>query len=119
MTMADIEEQIEQVETRLEGLTEQYERDEEAAAEAEADYRIAHAQVFLLIRANGVQRADGSVAKASEKEADAHATVRCADDLRAYKITSGKMRATKQAVEFNFRRLDTLRTRAANARGQS
>jgi hypothetical protein len=115
LTTAEVEEEIAGVLEHLENLTEEYARVCHAAAEAEADYRLRYFKALLRIKANGVATDDGP-RKATDKEADALATVDAADELRAHKITGAYAESTKQALYTHRARLDALRTVAANAR---
>lgn len=118
-TMGDAEEEGDRIVRRLDDLSDEYRRDTERAAESEADYRLAYWTTFLQIRANGVRKPDGTVGKATDKEAEGYATTAAERELRAYKITAAKAEATKQALYTHRARLDYVRTKSANARAAS
>lgn len=122
LTMGEVEEQIAYVLTRLEELTEEYAHACDAAAAAEADYRVDYWRRFLTIKADGITLPDGSRRKVTDKEAEGHATLAGeheGDAIRAYKITAGTQESLKQALYTQRARLDALRTIAANARGNA
>lgn len=116
MTPAEVEAEIGEVLEHLEVLTEEYRRQCEAAAEAEADYRLGYWRIYLTVKDQGLTGSDGTKRKATNDEADGIATTRNEDAFRAYKITAAAVESGRQALYTHRTRLDALRTVAANAR---
>ena len=96
---------------RLEELTDDYGKLADRAANAEADYRLRFASTLIRLKDGG---SEGK--RMTDKMAEAQASVRAAEELRAYKITAASLDASRQALTAHRARLDALRTLAASAR---
>lgn len=120
LSQGELEEAIVQIGNSLEDLAEEYAAKSNAAAEAEVAYKLAYYRTFLDLKAHGVlaANADGEPVRrrATEKEAEASATVEAEDLYRAYKITDAASAATRDASFVRRSRLESLRTLAASAR---
>lgn len=75
----------------------------QASAEADADYKVSHAQAFL--------KADGPVA-----EREAVAAIECADLYRDRKIAEAKLLSAEEAGRNYRAQLDSLRSVNSNLR---
>lgn len=104
----EIERRITAIDRELESFTDDYGRTADAAAEAEADYRLRYYQTIMRLKDSGQ--------KMTDKEAEARATAAAANEFRAYKLTAARLDAAKQGLQTLRSRLDALRTLAASAR---
>ena len=102
----EVEADIETVAAELEVQTENFRVDADDAANAEADYKLAHAGMIVGLTAH----------KMTAGERDARALTACADEYRRYKVTAARKQATAEALRSLRTRMEALRTEAANRR---
>jgi hypothetical protein len=114
LTMGQIEDGLQATLARLEELTDTYAEVTDAAAAAEADYRLAYWRVFLDVKASS-----GAARGASDKVAEGRATIAAEEQFRIYKTTAASAESVKAALRTHTSRLDALRTMAANVRNQT
>lgn len=115
LTQGAIEDAIVALSDRLEEITDEYATASDDAAEAEAEYRLRYYRTFL-------QHKDG-VTNGKRGESDetckGRAIVANEDVLRDYKLTAARAESLRQALYTHQRRLEALRTLAANVRQQT
>ena len=102
----EVEQDIEKVAAELEVQTDNFRVDADAAAHAEADYKLAHAGMIVGLASQ----------KMTAGERDARALSACREEFRAYKITEARKQATAEALRSLRTRMEALRTEAANRR---
>jgi hypothetical protein len=109
LSYLQIQEAIENEGRRLGQLAEECAGIADAAAEAEADYKVATAQARMRIRDDAAARG----VKLTVGEVDDMALSEAADAFRAYLRLSGSMTAIREALRAATGRLDGLRTLAS------
>lgn len=108
LTLYEIESRLAAVDEALDEATGDFAVLSHAAAEAEADYKAAHARAFLAAASTDV--------KVSNAVAEARADSATADLLRAFKIADARRASAREALLSYRARLDALRTLNANVR---
>lgn len=108
LTQGDVEEQILAVSDAIEAEVYRYAGLADAAAEAEADYKLRYARAL-------VRYADSSL-KMSIPERNARAELDAAQELRTYRLMDARRQASKESLLSLRARLDALRSLSANIR---
>lgn len=111
LTQADVERRIMALSDTMESETHTYRQQAREAAEAEADYKLAHHRQIIAIAATGT--------KQTAAVREARAALAVADDYRLAKIKAAQLDATKQLLSTLRAQLDAVRTLAANVRHQT
>lgn len=101
---------------RLDVLVDEYAVQCEAAADAEAAYRVKFHRAILQHKTTSRTTTGRAM---SDREAEARATVDAEAELRAYKIAAALVDSSKQAQLSQRARLDALRTLSANVRAST
>jgi len=114
LSQAEVEHQIVQVDSALAAETARYAGLAEAAADAEADYKLAQAQGAMTIAARGDPPANRGGPSVAEK--DAEVLLGCHREYRSHLLLAARLDATREALRSLRTRLDALRTIAANIR---
>lgn len=99
---------MERLSDALATAQEQYALDGQAAAEAEADYKVAHARTLVGF-ANGSRK----IPLATQ---EAYAIVGAEEEFRLWKITEAQRQSTGRALDSYKARLEAMRTEAASRR---
>lgn len=105
-----VETEIIRLSDKLEKATDDFGEVTELASNLEAEYRVAFAKSFVRFRLQE---------KASEKTAEAQATVECEGELRARKAADGRARHLEETCRSIRAQLDAVRTLSANVRSQT
>jgi hypothetical protein len=113
VTAHAVEQRIAWLSRVIEDMAKEIELKAQAAAEAEAAYKVRFAQQRLVARD---QEGHGPGGRTSNDEADDRATRDCAKELRAYLIADALYESAKQALKSRTSQMDALRTIAANIR---
>ena len=113
LSMNQIAEAIEAEGRRIGKLAEECAEIAQNAAEAEADHKVAFATSRIKFR----DAAAKSSGKVTVDQVEDHATLECAESLRAYLVCRESMTAIRSAQKASEARLDGLRTLAATYRG--
>lgn len=108
LSQGEVEDQILNISDAIETETERYAGLADAAASAEADYKLRYAETVVRI-------AD-SHGRMSIPERAARAELAAAEELRRYKIMEARRQASKEALLSLRARLDALRSLSANIR---
>lgn len=103
LSQADVEEEILRIAALAERCTHEIAKRARAAAQADADYKIANAKAFLV--------AEGPVA-----EREARALTDCADLYRERRMTEAVLLAAQEAGRNYRSQLEALRSICANLR---
>jgi hypothetical protein len=106
MAPAEVESEIRRLSRRLSELTEHMMKQAPVAAQAEVDFKLAHAREWLGLRGD-----DGTV---PEKEATALDA--CASQFEGMKVAEAVWRAQREAAASIRAQLSALQTIAANVR---
>jgi hypothetical protein len=116
LSQVEIECEIERLSTELEAATETYARLCREDAEAENAYQRRYHRA-VIVHSERTTRADGS--KATVAWVDAQAKLACETEAEVHRIKAAELRAVKEALNTKRTQMDSLRTLAANVRGQS
>ncbi len=108
LSQGEVEEQILAVSDAIEAEVHRYSGLADAAASAEADYKLRYAETVVRI-------AD-SQARMSIPERAARAELEAATELRRFKIMEARRQASKESLLSLRARLDALRSLSANIR---
>lgn len=111
----DIENEILRLSQILENATGELATVSEAAANAEADYRVLYAQVFY--NPDGFR--EPKVDKLTEKIREAVAIDVSSEELRRYKVGMARQLSLQEKCRQLRAQLDAVRTLSANVRGQT
>lgn len=111
LTQGQIEQQIMEVAEALEEQTHLYADLADAAAVAEADYKLSYARAVVSMAAQPL--------KLTAPEKSARAELSAAQELREWKLADARLKSTKEALVALRSRLDALRTLGANVRAQT
>jgi hypothetical protein len=106
----EVEEELNRLAEALEAATEQYRNDALAAAEAEADYKLAYSRCLVGLANSG--------RKITAGEREARAIVSAGPEFRLWKIKEASRTATGEALRTYRTRIEALRTEAASRRFQ-
>ena len=108
LSQGDVEDQILATSDAIEAEVERYAGLADAAADAEADYKLRYATAVVSL-------AD-SQSRMSIPERSARAELASADELRRFKVLEARRQASKEALLSYRARLDALRSLSANIR---
>jgi hypothetical protein len=111
LTQAEVESAILDTADALDRVTHEFADISDAAAEAEADYKLAVARTWLGIV--------GGERKMTTTERQMRTDALTNDALRAYKVAEARRASTREALLSYRARIDALRTVSANVRAQS
>ena len=106
LSVNQIAEAIEAEGRRIGKLAEECSEVAQNAAEAEADYKVAFAQASMSYRDDAAARS----VKVTVDQVEDHATLQCAESLRAYLVCREAMTAIRSAQRASESRLDGLRS---------
>lgn len=112
LTQGEVEEQIVAISDAMEHETARYAAIADAAATAEADYKLRVSRALIAIANSGPTRITAA-------ERQARAEITAAEELRIWKITEARRQACKEALLTLRARLDALRSLSANIRSQT
>jgi hypothetical protein len=112
LTQGDVERAILATIDAMENTTDNYEAVNQAAAEAEADYKGAYAREVVHLAAV-------ATARMTAGERDSRAINATIDQFRTWKIKEASKAATKEHLSTLRAKLDGLRTIGANIRVQT
>jgi hypothetical protein len=111
LTQGEVEQAIHDLSQELESTTYAYAELSDAAAEAEADYKLRQARVTVAL-------ADSNT-KMTAQERQARAELTAAEELRRWKLAEARRQACKEALLTLRARLDAMRSLSANLRHQT
>lgn len=106
----EVEEELDRLAVALENATEQYRIDALAAAEAEADYKLNHANMTIGLA--------NSSRKMTAAEREARVLSACSVEYRIWRIKEASRAATSEVLRTYRTRIEALRTEAASRRFQ-
>ncbi len=116
VTQDDVETEILRLSALLEHATGDLADASEAAANAEADYRVAYAHEFYSPTRPDEEE---DPPKLTEKLRESLATIACDELLHRYKVTAARQLSLTEKCRQLRAQLDAVRTISANVRGQT
>lgn len=111
LTQGEVETTILKLSHELESTTYAYAELSDAAAEAEADYKLKQARALVTMADTAVRMT------AQEKQARAELT--SAQELRLWKLSEARRQSCKEALLTLRARMDAMRSLSANLRHQT
>lgn len=111
LSAVEIELRIQAVIDELESATERFDDLAKHAAEAEADYREAHAICLLEVANTGI--------KMTVDERNARVDAQTSEEYRVHLITQAARNSAREGLTSMRYHLDALRTLSASVRGQT
>lgn len=111
LTQGEVEQSILDLSAEIEATTYAYADLSDAAAEAEADYKLSFARATIAIANNSM--------KMIAQERQARAELASAEELRKWKLSEARRQSCKEALLSLRARLDAMRSLSANLRHQT
>jgi len=107
LTNVEVDDEIMRLSAVMEEATDESARVSDAAGEAEAEYKLAHAKQLLCVEGK------------NQGQRDAQALMNCQAEFLRWKLAEGRLRAQAELLRTLRARIDALRTLAANLRSQT
>ena len=111
LTQGEIEHHIVALSQSIEDETYRYAELGDVAAEAEADYKLKQARMFIVIAENQ--------SKMTVQERQARVDLHANDEFRTWKVQEARRQASKESLLSLRARLDAMRTLSASLRHQT